>query len=118
MALSVAGSSPNWHLPVRKYAALRCPDFPLPVCTGSDGTACIRTNIGFYREKDFDPYAIMRHLVSRMASQPLPISGNVRKLRGKPQNPVFGASPVAKPGFAPPPKAGLSAFRNILFSST
>ncbi len=31
---------PCGYLPVRKHDALRCPDFPPPEKTGSDGTAC------------------------------------------------------------------------------
>jgi len=31
---------PCGYLPVRKHDALCCPDFPPPVKTGGDGTAC------------------------------------------------------------------------------
>ena len=38
--LSVDHPSPGSRLPVRKYGALRCPDFPPPDPSGSDKTTC------------------------------------------------------------------------------
>jgi hypothetical protein len=37
---------PHGYLPVRKYGALRCPDFPPPAKAGSDRTACCFAKLG------------------------------------------------------------------------